>query len=189
MKKFALIAAIISATFSFTVTARADTAYLSDLPFKVAGLHGVPNNGYFDAIRVNDAAAIRTMKGTEPSDVWDAPTKVNGQAYPKELTFHMVRDGTMTATWSLGGKYKSLNAMVAMDDSQGVPGVYPSVTVKFIGDGKVLQTAQMDISYGKPNPTPAVNVNLSNVKALTISVTMLRAQSTNVDIVNPQLST
>ncbi|HLI96482.1 MAG TPA: hypothetical protein VKT72_10405 [Candidatus Baltobacteraceae bacterium] len=52
-----MIAAIISATFSFTVTARADTAYLSDLPFKVAGLHGVPNNGYFDAIRVNDAAA------------------------------------------------------------------------------------------------------------------------------------
>ena len=129
------------------------------------------------------------MKGSEPSDVWDAPTKVSGQAYPKELTFHMVRDGTMTATWHLGGKYQHLNATVALDDDQGVPGVYPSVTAKFIGDGKVLQAAEIDTAYGKSNPTQSIDVDLSKVKVLTISVTMVHADSTNVDVVNPQLTT
>lgn len=189
MRKIALICGVIAATLSLGIAARADTVYLSDLPFKVAGLHGIPNNGYFDAVRVNDAASIKTMKGTEPSDFWDKPTMVNGQAYSKELTFHMIRDGTMMATWNLGGKYKSLDAMVAMDDDQGVPGTYPDVTVKFIGDGKVLQTANLHIEYGKSNPTPAVSVDLSNVKMLMISVTMVHAESSNVDIINPQLTT
>ncbi len=79
--------------------------------------------------------------------------------------------------------------MVAMDDSQGVAGTYPSVTVKFIGDGRVLQSAQLNIAYGKPNPTPTVEADLSNVKVLTVSVMMLQAESSNVDIVNPQLAT
>lgn len=189
MARFYTIAGVVAAALSVAIAARADTTYLSDLPFSVAGLHGVPNNGYFDAMRVNDRAAIVTMKGSEPSDVWDGPTKINGQAYPRELTFHMVREGTMTATWHLGGKYAHLNALVGLDDDQGVPGVYPSVTVKFIGDDSVLQTAQIDAAYGKQNPTQTVDVDLSNVKVLTISVRIVHADSTNVDIVNPQLTT
>jgi hypothetical protein len=185
--KSAALSFFLSAVVCSASLAMADGASLSDLPFTVAGLKGVANQGYFDAIRVDGHNTVRTMKGTFPTTIWDGPMKVAGTVYDKGLTFLMVHDETMSATWNLGARYSKLTGVVALDDYQGVPGVYPTITVKFVGDGKVLQTVGFTSVYGKPNPTPAVDVSLDGVKSLTIAVTMQNSGSTLLDILNPAL--
>jgi hypothetical protein len=177
----------VAAITCVTAMALAAATYLSDLPFTVSGLKGVANQGYFDGIRVDGHNTVRTMAGTFPTDTWDGPMKVAGTVYTKGLTFHMVHDETMKATWALGGRYSKLTGTVALDDYQGVPGAYPHVTVNFIGDGKSLATTEFTSVYGKPNPTPSFDVSLAGVKSLAIAVTITDAQSTNLDILNPQL--
>jgi hypothetical protein len=167
--------------------ALAGQLYLSDLPFTVDGLKGVANQGYFDAIRVNSHNTVRTMAGTFPTDIWSGPMKLSGTTYDKGLTFHMVHDETMKATWLLAARYSRLTATVGLDDNQDVPGTYPDVTVTFLGDGKALDKVNFLSVYGKTNPTPSVDVPLNGVKSLTIAVTMSGASSTDLDIINPEL--
>jgi hypothetical protein len=187
--KSAALSFFVFAIVGCATLALANGTYLSDLPFSVAGLKGEANQGYFDAIRVNGHNTVRTMKGTFPTDIWDGPMKAAGTVYTEGLSFLMVHDETMTATWDLAGRYAKLTGIVALDDYQGVPGVYPTVSVKFVGDGKVLQTVGFTSVYGKPNPMPAVDASLNGVKSLTIAVTMQNASSTLLDFLNPQLQT
>jgi len=176
----------LGAVFITPMAQAKDVVYLSDLRFKPAGLRYV-NGGYFDGIRVNGNQTIDTMSGSQ-SYTWDAPIKVNGQAYDKGLLFHVVHDETVKATWTLNHRYKELTAMVGLDDTQDIAGIFPRVTVNFIGDQKTLGSATIRSVYGKPNPTPSVDINISGVNSLTVEVTMKgTGGGTNLDIVNPEL--
>jgi hypothetical protein len=170
-----------------SVARAADVAYLSDLPLKASGLKGNPNGGYFDGIRVNSHETIITNVGTQANQ-WDRPTQINGQKYDKSLLFHVVKDETVTATWALNRGFTRLTAMLGLDDTQDIPGIFPLITFSFTGDGKALGSASILSAYGKPNPTPSVTINVSGVKSLTVAITFRgTGGGTNVDIVNPAL--
>jgi len=170
-----------------TIVQAASVVYLSDLPFKATGLKGNPKGGYYDGMRVNSHETIITNSGTQANQ-WDRPTQINGQEYDKSLLFHVVKDETISATWVLNRGYSRLTAMTGLDDTQDIPGVYPLITINFIGDGKTLGSASILSVYGKPNPTPSVDINLSGVNSLTIEITFKgTGGGTNVDIVNPAL--
>ena len=179
---FAFVAALIT-----TIAQAADVVYLSDLPFKPSGLKGNPKGGYYDGIRVNSHETIITNTGTQANQ-WDRPTQVNGQEYDKSLLFHAVKDETITATWALNHKFTKLTAMIGLDDTQDIPGIYPLITVDFTGDGKALGSASIQSVFGKPNPTPSVDIDLTGVNSLTIAITFKgTGGGTNLDIVNPEL--
>ena len=186
MRKLLSISAWLgSALIAPLAFAIAGGVYLSDLPFHPAGLKYL-NGGYFDGIRIDNRASIRTMSGTQ-SYSWDAPMKIGSASYSKGLVFHMVGSETVKATWSLNKRYKSLSATIGLDNVQDVPGVYPHVIVKFMGDGAVVGTATIDDQFGKPVPTTDVSVPLTGVRSLTVEVILTRGQSSNVDIVYPEL--
>lgn len=186
MRKLVLISAFVGSLLAASfVLALASAVYLSDLRFQPAGLKYI-NGGYFDGIRVDNHQSIRTMSGVQAYS-WDAPMKIGSTPYSKGLVFHMVGSETVKATWSLNKRYRSLSATIGLDSVQDVPGVYPHVTVNFIGDGKTVGTAMIDDQYGKPVPTAAVNVPLTGIKSLTVEVILTRGQGTNLDIVSPVL--
>ena len=173
--------------FATAIAQAANVVYLSDLPFKASGLKGNPNGGYFDGIRVNSHETIITTSGSQ-SNEWDRPTRIDEQEYDKSLLFHVVKDETVTATWALNHGFTKLTAMIGLDDTQDIPGIYPLITVNFIGDGKVLGSASIQSVYGKPNPTPGVDINVSGVNSLMVEITFKgTGGGTNVDIVNPEL--
>jgi hypothetical protein len=175
------------AVFVTAIAQAANVVYLSDLRFKASGLKGNPAGGYYDGIRVNSHETIITDAGTQANQ-WERPTQINGQAYDKSLLFHVVKDETVTATWPLKNGFTKLTAMIGLDDTQDIPGIYPLITVKFIGDGKSLGTAAIQSVYGKTNPTPGVDINVSGVDSLTVAITFKgTGGGTNVDIVNPEL--
>jgi hypothetical protein len=175
------------AVFATAIAQAANVVYLSDLPFKASGLKGNPNGGYFDGIRVNSHETIITTSGSQ-SNEWDRPTRIDEQEYDKSLLFHVVKDETVTATWALNHGFTKLTAMIGLDDTQDIPGIYPLITVNFIGDGKVLGSASIQSVYGKPNPTPGVDINVSGVNSLMVEITFKgTGGGTNVDIVNPEL--
>jgi len=179
-----LIAAVVLVT---AVGQAASNAYLSDLPFKASGLKGNPNGGYYDGIRVNSHETIITDAGSQANQ-WDRPTRINMQLYPKSLLFHVVKDETVTATWALNHGYKKLTAMIGLDDTQDIPGIYPYITVKFIGDKKALGGASIQSVFGKQDPTPSVDINVTGVNSLTVEITFKgTGGGTNLDIVNPEL--
>jgi hypothetical protein len=179
---FAFVTVLVTA-----IAQAADIVYLSDLPFKPSGLKGNPKGGYYDGIRVNSHETIITNAGTQANQ-WDRPTQINGQEYDKSLLFHAVKDETITATWSLNHKFTKLTAMIGLDDTQDIPGIYPLITVNFTGDGKALGSASIQSVFGKPNPTPTVDIDLTGVNSLTIAITFKgTGGGTNVDIVNPEL--
>ena len=179
---FAFVAVFIAA-----IAQAADVVYLSDLPFKSSGLKGNPSGGYYDGIRVNSHQTIITNSGSQANQ-WERPTQVNGQEFDKSLLFHVVKDETVTATWSLNHKFTKLTAMIGLDDTQDIPGIYPLITVNFIGDGKPLGSASIQSVYGKPNPTPSVGIDVTGVTSLTVAITFKgTGGGTNVDIVNPEL--
>ena len=126
---FAIVAVFITA-----IAQAASVVYLSDQHFKPAGLKGNPSGGYYDGIRVNSHETIITNSGSQANQ-WDRPTQISGQEYDKSLLFHVVKDETVTATWSLDHNFTKLTAMIGLDDTQDIPGIYPLVTVNFIGDG------------------------------------------------------
>ncbi|HEY7994777.1 MAG TPA: NPCBM/NEW2 domain-containing protein [Candidatus Eremiobacteraceae bacterium] len=165
----------------------ANVVYLSDLPFKASGLKGNPNGGYYDGIRVNSHETIITSSGSQ-SNQWERPTGIGGQAYPKSVLFHVVKDESVTATWALNRGFTKLTAMIGLDDTQDIPGIYPLITVDFIGDGKKLGSASIQSVYGKPDPTPSVDLNVSGVNSLVVEITFKgTGGGTNLDIVNPEL--
>jgi hypothetical protein len=173
--------------FVTAIAQAANAVYLSDLPFKASGLKGNPSGGYYDGIRVNSHETIITNSGSQANQ-WDRPTQLNGQEYDKSLLFHAVKDETVTATWSLNHKFTKLTAMIGLDDTQDIPGIYPLITVNFTGDGKALGSASIQSVFGKPNPTPAVDIDVTGVNSLTIAITFKgTGGGTNVDIVNPEL--
>lgn len=175
------------AVFITAIAQAANPVYLSDLPFKASGLKGNPSGGYYDGIRVNSHETIITNSGTQANQ-WDRQTQINGQEYDKSLLFHVVKDETVSATWSLKGGYTKLTAVIGLDDTQDIPGIYPLITVNFTGDGKALGSASIQSVYGKPNPTPAVSIDVTGVNSLTIAITFKgTGGGTNVDIVNPEL--
>jgi NPCBM/NEW2 domain len=178
---FALVAVFITSMGQAAVN-----AYLSDLPFQPAGLKYV-NGGYFDGIRVNSHQTITTMSGSQYYS-WDRPIQINGQEYDKAVLFHVVHDETVEATWSLNRRYSTLNAMIGLDDTQDMPGIFPHITVRFIGDHRTLGSASFQSVYGTPNPTPKVEISVAGINSLTVEVTMTgTGGGTNLDIVNPQL--
>jgi NPCBM/NEW2 domain len=178
---FALVAVFIT-----SMGLAASNAYLSDLPFQPAGLKYV-NSSYFDGIRVNSHQTITTMSGSQYYS-WDRPIQINGQEYDKAVLFHVVHDETVQATWSLNRRYSALTAMIGLDDTQDMPGIFPHIMVRFIGDHKTLGTTSFQSVYGTPNPTPSVHINVAGVNSLTVVVTMTgTGGGTNLDIVNPQL--
>jgi len=165
----------------------ANLVYLSDLRFKPSGLKGNPSGGYYDGIRVNSHETIITNSGSQANQ-WDRPTRVNGQEYDKSLLFHVVKDETVAATWALNHRFTKLTAMIGLDDTQDIPGIYPLVKVTFVGDGKALGSASIQSVFGKPNPTPSADINVSGVKSLTIEINFKgTGGGTNLDIVNPEL--
>jgi NPCBM/NEW2 domain len=173
--------------FIAAIAQAANVVYLSDLSFKPSGLKGNPNGGYFDGIRVNSHNTIITMSGSQ-SNGWDRPTQINGQEYDKSLLFHVVKDETVEATWALKHNFTKLTAMIGLDDTQDIPGIYPLITVNFSGDGKALGSASIQSVFGKPNPTPSVDINVSGVNSLTVAITFKgTGGGTNIDIVNPEL--
>jgi len=175
------------AVFIAAIAQAADVVYLSDLPFKPSGLKGNPKGGYYDGIRVNSHETIITNSGSQTNQ-WDRPTQINGQEYDKSLLFHVVKDETVEATWALNHKFTKLTAMIGLDDTQDIPGIYPLITVNFIGDGKALRSASIQSVFGKPNPTPTVDIDLTGVNSLTVSITFKgTGGGTNLDIVNPEL--
>jgi hypothetical protein len=179
---FAIVAAFIT-----TTAQAANVVYLSDLPFKPAGLKGNPSGGYYDGIRVNSHETIITNSGTQANQ-WERPTQISGQKYDKSLLFHVVKDETVTATWSLDHKFSKLTATIGLDDTQDIPGIFPLITVKFIGDGKARGSASILSVYGKPNPTPSVDIDVSGVNSLTVTITFKgTGGGTNLDVVNPEL--
>jgi hypothetical protein len=179
---FAIVAVFITATAQ-----AANVVYLSDLHFKPAGLKGNPSGGYYDGIRVNSHETIITNSGSQANQ-WDRPTKISGQEYDKSLLFHVVKDETVTATWSLDHNFTKLTAMIGLDDTQDIPGIYPLITVKFIGDGKARGSAAIQSVFGKPNPTPSVDIDVTGVNSLTVAITFKgTGGGTNLDIVNPEL--
>jgi hypothetical protein len=179
---FAFVAVFITA-----IAQAANVVYLSDLPFKASGLKGNPSGGYYDGIRVNSHETILTNTGSQANQ-WDRPTQINGQVYDKSLLFHVVKDETVSATWSLKHGFTKLTAMVGLDDTQDIPGIYPLITVNFTGDGKALGSTSIQSVYGKPNPTPSVDIDVTGVDSLTIAITFKgTGGGTNVDIVNPAL--
>jgi NPCBM/NEW2 domain len=179
---FAFVAVVITATAQ-----AANVVYLSDLSFKASGLKGNPSGGYYDGIRVNSHETIITNAGSQANQ-WDRPTQINGQEYDKSVLFHLVKDETVTATWALNHGFTKLTAMIGLDDTQDIPGIYPLVTVHFIGDGKSLGSASIQSVFGKPNPTPLVDIDLSGVNALTVEITFKgTGGGTNLDIVDPEL--
>ena len=179
---FAFVAVLITA-----IAQAADVVYLSDLPFKASGLKGNPSGGYYDGIRVNSHETIITNTGSQANQ-WDRPTRINEQEYDKSLLFHVVKDETVTATWSLNRKFTKLTAMIGLDDTQDIPGIYPLITVNFTGDGRALGSASIQSVFGKPNPTPTVDIDLTGVNSLTIAITFKgTGGGTNVDVVNPEL--
>ena len=179
---FAFVAVLITA-----IAQAADSSIFADLPFKPSGLKGNPKGGYYDGILVNSHETIITNAGTQANQ-WDRPTQINGQEYDKSLLFHVVKDETVTATWSLNHKFTKLTALIGLDDTQDIPGIYPLITVNFTGDGKALGSASIQSVFGKPNPTPAVNIDLTGVNSLTIAITFKgTGGGTNVNIVNPEL--
>lgn len=187
MRRFVLgFVLAFAASSCVAVAASASGTYLSDLPFTLSGLKYY-SEAYFDGVRVDGHASIRTLSGSQSFE-WDGPTKIAGQTYDEGLTFHMEHDETMKATWALAGRYTKLTATVGLDDYQGSTAEYPHVTVKFVGDGKVLATADFTSVYGKVNPTPSVEADLTGVKSLEIAVTMVGAGGTNLDVVNPELT-
>jgi hypothetical protein len=176
-----------STVFTSALAQTANVVYLSDLRFKASGLKGDPNGGYYDGIRVNSHETIITNRGTQ-ANRWDRPTQINGQEYDKSVLFHVVKDETVTATWALNRGYKELTAMIGLDDTQDIPGIYPLVTATFSGDGKTLGGASIQSVFGQPNPTPQVDLNVSGVNSLTVAITFKgTGGGTNVDIVNPAL--
>jgi hypothetical protein len=179
---FALVA-----VFATAIAQAANNVYLSDLPFKASGLKGNPAGGYYDGIRVNSHETIITNSGSQAND-WERPTQIDGQEYDKSLLFHVVKDETVSATWALNHGFKKLTAMIGLDDTQDIPGIYPLITVNFVGDGKALGSASIQSVYGKPNPTPGVDIDVSGVNSLTVEITFKgTGGGTNVDIVNPEL--
>lgn len=189
MRTISLMLAVLAfVAVVITATAKAaNVVYLSDLPFKASGLKGNPSGGYYDGIRVNSHETIITNAGSQPNQ-WDRPTQINGQEYDKSVLFHLVKDETVTATWALNHGFKELTAMIGLDDTQDIPGIYPLVTVNFIGDGKSLGSASIQSVFGKPNPTPLVDIDLKGVNSLTVEITFKgTGGGTNLDIVNPEL--
>jgi hypothetical protein len=175
------------AVFAAAIAQAANDVYLSDLPFKSSGLKGNPAGGYYDGIRVNSHETIITNSGSQSND-WERPTQINGQEYDKSLLFHVVKDETVSATWTLNHGFKKLTAMIGLDDTQDIPGIYPLITVNFVADGKAISSASIQSVYGKPNPTPGVDVDVSGVNSLKIEITFKgTGGGTNVDIVNPDL--
>jgi NPCBM/NEW2 domain len=176
----------LAAVLVMAVAQAAGSIYLSDLPLKPVGLK-YQNSGYFDGIRVNSHASIITMSGSQ-SWGWDRPTRINMQLYPKSILFHVVHDETVGATWALNHRYSTLTAMIGLDDTQDIPGVYPYIAVKFIGDKKNLGGTSFATAYGKPFPTPSLNLNVTGVNSLTVEITFKgTGGGTNLDIVNPEL--
>lgn len=165
--------------------AGAAARYLSDLPFTLAGAHYY-SSAYSDGVRVNGHGTIRTENGSQAYD-WPGPLKVAGTTYADGLTFRMIHSGSMSATWMLHKRYSKLTALIGLDDNQDIPGVYPEVTVKFVGDGKVLGTASFASVYGQPVQTPSVTIPLTGVNALKIAVTLGNASDTDLDVINPLL--
>jgi len=179
---FAFMAVCVAA-----IAQAASVVYLSDLPFKASGLKGNPNGGYYDGIRVNSHQTIITSTGSQSND-WERPTRIDGQEYDKSLLFHVVKDESVTATWALKAGFTKLTATIGLDDTQDIPGIFPLITVKFIGDGKSLGSASIQSVYGKPNPTPSVDINVAGVKSLTVEITFKgTGGGTNIDIANPEL--
>jgi hypothetical protein len=173
--------------FITAIAQASNVVYLSDLHFKAAGLKGNPSGGYYDGIRVNSHETIITNSGSQANQ-WDRPTRISGQEYDKSLLFHVVKDETVTATWSLDHKFTKLNALIGLDDTQDIPGIYPLITVNFIGDGKARGSASIQTVYGKPNPTPSVDIDVTGVNSLTVAITFKgTGGGTNLDIVNPEL--
>jgi hypothetical protein len=178
---FVLVAALVT-----TATQAAGVVYLSDLPFQPAGLTN-GNGSYFDGIRVNSHQTITTMTGSQYYS-WDRPIQIGGQAYDKAVLFHLVHDETVKATWALNHRFSRLTGIIGLDDTQDMPGIFPHVTVTFIGDHRTLGSASFQSVYGTPNPTPAVDINVAGVNSLTVEVTLTgTGGGTNLDIVNPQL--
>jgi hypothetical protein len=179
---FAIVAVFITA-----IAQAASVVYLSDQHFKPAGLKGNPSGGYYDGIRVNSHETIITNSGSQANQ-WDRPTQISGQEYDKSLLFHVVKDETVTATWSLDHNFTKLTAMIGLDDTQDIPGIYPLVTVNFIGDGNARGSAAIQSVFGKPNPTPSVDIDVTGVNSLTVAITFKgTGGGTNLDIVNPEL--
>jgi hypothetical protein len=175
------------AIFVTEIAQAANVVYLSDLQFKASGLKGNPNGGYYDGIRVNSHETIITSSGTQ-SNQWERPTRIGGQDYDKSVLFHVVKDETVSATWALNHGFTKLTALIGLDDTQDIPGIYPLITVNFIGDGKKLGSASIQSVYGKPDPTPSVDLNVSGVKSLAIEITFKgTGGGTNLDIANPEL--
>jgi hypothetical protein len=173
--------------FMTSVGQAAKIVYLSDLPMKASGLIGNPSGGYYDGIRVNSHETIITNLGSQANQ-WERPTQINGQAYDKSVLFHVVKDETITATWALNHAFKTLTAVIGLDDTQDIPGIYPLITVHFIGDGKALGSASIQSVYGQPNPTPGVSINVKGIDSLTVEITFKgTGGGTNVDIVDPEL--
>lgn len=90
---------------------------------------------------------------------------VNGIGSPRGLYMHGTASGFSRVTYKLGGRYKKLEAFVALNDSADRPWSHSTFIVE--GDGKTLWKSKPIGERGKPQQCA---VNIGGVDSLTLLV-------------------